>query len=296
MLDHWIDILNERVPSAEEHTTLVSLADQYPFASAVQTLKARSAKLRNEPDFESIAIEAAIRSADRKVLHSFVFADDHFVAPAIEQEQQIEIEQKEVETEKPEPAQQEPEMIHELDRLLVAEALSAGAAIELLEEDEIEAITELHEVEVQEELISPSFAEASDDEEELEPEEVEVPLRDKMSFSSWMEALADPSEVQEVETPKPSVIAKKDTLAIIDHFIENESSLVPKRAEFFSPAKAAKNSLIDHDEIVSETLASIYAAQGNYKKAISTYEKLGLLHPEKSSYFAALISKLKQNK
>jgi len=89
---------------------------------------------------------------------------------------------------------------------------------------------------------------------------------------------------------------KKKVISIIDNFIEKEDSLVPKRAEFFSPSKAAKASLEDNDSVVTETLASIYAAQGNINKAISTYNKLSLLHPEKSSYFAALIEKLKSEK
>jgi cytochrome c-type biogenesis protein CcmH/NrfG len=54
--------------------------------------------------------------------------------------------------------------------------------------------------------------------------------------------------------------------------------------------------LIDKTDLVSETLAKVYAAQGNVSKAISTYEKLSLLHPEKSTYFAGRIEKLKQNK
>ncbi len=83
---------------------------------------------------------------------------------------------------------------------------------------------------------------------------------------------------------------------IIDRFIRDEPRIAPARASFYSPANMARQSVEDQDDIVSPTLAQIYLMQGNKRKAIETYEKLMLLNPSKSSFFAARIEEIKQTK
>jgi hypothetical protein len=74
---------------------------------------------------------------------------------------------------------------------------------------------------------------------------------------------------------------------LIDVFIDNEPSISkPKKESFFSPAESAKESLLENDSIVTETLARVYLEQGHYNKAITSYEKLSLKFPEKSTFFA----------
>jgi len=92
-----------------------------------------------------------------------------------------------------------------------------------------------------------------------------------------------------VSTKKPKPVKAK--IDIIDDFIKNEPSISRPKAEFYDPADKARESVVDNENIVSETLANIFYDQGHLQKAIKIYQKLSLKFPEKSSYFAALIKK-----
>ena len=82
---------------------------------------------------------------------------------------------------------------------------------------------------------------------------------------------------------------------IIDAFIQEQPVMPAPKSTFYNPVEYAKRSVVDQENIISETLANIYLGQGHYEKAIHMYEKLILKFPEKSSYFAALIEKAKKN-
>ncbi|MFN4121707.1 MAG: hypothetical protein ACK4GL_00235 [Flavobacteriales bacterium] len=119
----------------------------------------------------------------------------------------------------------------------------------------------------------------------------------KMAFSSWLKKVnTTKGQVVSVKPESTNVNHAMDKAALIDRFIKTEPKISsPVKKEFFSPIIMAKRSIEDHDEIVSETLASVHVQQGNISKAIKIYEKLILINPEKSTYFAALIENLKKS-
>ena len=98
-------------------------------------------------------------------------------------------------------------------------------------------------------------------------------------------------ESTEDRSEKDSNLEKHKDL--IDKFIKEEPSIRPKQ-HFYDPVDSAKHSIVDEQNIVSETLAKIYHDQGMFEKAIKIYEKLSLKFPEKSSYFAGQIRKIKE--
>ena len=96
------------------------------------------------------------------------------------------------------------------------------------------------------------------------------------------------------EAGKP-VAKKLSRKELIDKFITENPSISRPKAEFYNPLTVAQNSIIDQENIVSETLAKIYEQQGYVEKAISIYEKLRLKYPEKSRYFAAQIERIEES-
>ncbi len=96
----------------------------------------------------------------------------------------------------------------------------------------------------------------------------------------------------QVSAPAEKEDGKQSRKELIEKFIASEPKIVPSKAEFYSPVTQAKKSVEEHDDLVSETLATIYRQQGNLSRARFCYEKLSLLIPGKSAYFAALIKEI----
>jgi len=81
---------------------------------------------------------------------------------------------------------------------------------------------------------------------------------------------------------------------LIDKFLEAQPKMPQvKNEETDSPMERQEENPEENDDFVTETLASIYAKQGYNRKAIQIFEKLSLKYPEKSTYFAAQIKKIK---
>lgn len=112
----------------------------------------------------------------------------------------------------------------------------------------------------------------------------------KAIIANRLKEMEEARQRKENDESQPKKLSRKE---LIDKFIAENPSISRPKAEFFNPISVAQNSIIDQENIVSETLAKIYEKQGYLDKAISIYEKLCLKYPEKSSSFAAQIERIK---
>ena len=101
------------------------------------------------------------------------------------------------------------------------------------------------------------------------------------------------SSGESAETKPRTRVDDDKVQSIIGEFLENEPS-VSQPTGRQKQENLAAGSGVEDESLVTETLAIIHAKQGNISKAVKIYERLALIFPEKKSYFADQILKLKK--
>jgi hypothetical protein len=82
---------------------------------------------------------------------------------------------------------------------------------------------------------------------------------------------------------------------LVDRFIDLNPRISQDREKIEEPIENIAEKVEDtNPALITETLAQIYINQKYYTRAILIYEKLSLKFPEKSSYFATQIEKIKE--
>jgi hypothetical protein len=164
----------------------------------------------------------------------------------------------------------------ELDKLINSAAIASSFV-----ERELESLPEIKQ--------EAEIIQNVEEEEKTETIEEKNPIEEKSiesdspkSFTDWLKASSN-SIQEEIEEGEEEEERKPEYYTFEK----------PKK-EFFSPTKKAKESLDENKMPVSETLAKIFALQGNFSKAIYVYEQLILIFPKKKPFFATQIKNLKK--
>lgn len=257
LLAHPWEVDHEKMEAVRQ------LRDAYPYYDVPAYLELYYLRQTNDLTYPSRLKEVAALAPDREWLYYFLTQVPQINERATEDQsvRSAEVQQETENTEQFAAVQLDPEL-EALEREILSSALSYS----------IEASSELNEHEEPTEPTAP-----------IEKEEAAEP---PSSFNDWLKAKG--------EAPKQADPAKS-----IDDYIKRlESSRGPKAAEKPKETQShdvsgiARKSVEDAEEIVTETLARIYMNQKNYAKARRVYEKLSLLNPEKSGYFASQIKKI----
>ncbi|MCK9421938.1 MAG: hypothetical protein M0Q38_05020 [Bacteroidales bacterium] len=139
--------------------------------------------------------------------------------------------------------------------------------------------------------VGPStLSEVTSEKDQVTSKELLLMVRKRLALINAEKHPATGPGPEKSDSEKLKEFASKE--ALINKFIIEEPRITKPKIAFFSPSESAHRSNMDEEEIVSETLAQLYAKQGNISKAIQIYKKLSLLNQEKSRYFAAQIEKL----
>jgi hypothetical protein len=106
---------------------------------------------------------------------------------------------------------------------------------------------------------------------------------------------SEPVVIADQQTYKEPQSARQLQSDLIDKFIFANPKIEPRKEKSDAPIEdISKPFAEERGAFVTETLARIYIKQGYYSRAIDIYEKLSLKFPEKSSYFASQIEKVKE--
>jgi len=327
-------IHNPAFCSADDLSELKDLCDKYPYSQVFPMVYLKVLSDGKHIHFEEELENFAYRITDRVQLYDLLHNHTETVVQIAEVtaseevitsiEKEVEIQDLKGEEQKSdeylndqsasEPDEIESDIILDVPVLsLPVEEIEVQEIItkvdDLLEETEIDVELDALEKQIQASSLSANYR--------LEPLENEDQAINEIEFDlSIVDTIIDDKEENDIEnwptnSPLHSEISIKKTRTFNDWLnvneedneIEEERSVnreityiefdKPKRA-FFSPVKIAKESLSEESLPVSETLAKIFEIQGNIPKAIYVYEQLGLIIPEKKSYFASLIRKLKK--
>ncbi|MFO7851184.1 MAG: hypothetical protein ACQERS_03250 [Bacteroidota bacterium] len=281
----FIDIIKEhKVLSDTEFNDISRISMNYPYFQSAYVLMLNSLYRQDDIEFTDKLKEAAIYIADREALFNLLYSEEwksdpekgrETVGKYEATEQETAEEDEKAKTDKPadkyEPAsgRSREELIREIHARL--NEISGEGMLQLDDsaDDEYEKVPEDKKIDETDYKLS-----GDDDLLDLDYDDSDSPFKENTEGKKKPDSLHDDE--------------------LVDRFIEANPRIEPrKEGDDSEQEDISAGSTSESPHLVSETLANIYFSQGYYSKAINIYERLSLKYPEKSSYFATQIEKIK---
>ena len=251
----------------EDSSVFKELMNLYPWCSTFTVVYLKSLSLTNDMRFQKELEKYAIQLNSREVIYEML----HNVTPdnaTVEFTEEVDAKKSNTNADNKEEKLQEALTVtkddglndDELEKLIVSNVISDNIVNEI-QETKAES-KKSDEIEIH------SVSNATDILEDVENDFDDAPK----SFNDWLRQGEKNTDAQ----------AKKEYL-----------TFEKPKIKFFNPQSSAKKSITKKNLPVSETLAKVFESQGNYPLAISTYEQLILIFPEKKIFFADQIEKIK---
>lgn len=244
------------------------LEQEYPWFNLLYAIQSKGA-IKLQKDYQDYLRLASLYASDRSQLFQYLFIEEDTVAaPKQEEKKQEYIDIK------PKASPEKSD-------------LTAGDVSEQLRKIEAERKAR------KKESLKPSEESAT-----LEPKKTEATEKntDKAQADKEIKETTNENEVK-APIPQDTKDKNKPTDEIIGKFMREEPKINrPADGPYDETLRLAKESLEEHYDFVSETLAEIYFKQENIEKAVKIYKQLILKNPEKKRYFAARIKEIVENK
>ena len=268
----------ERV-EASDREGLKAWSEKYPYAGAIAMLLARASAVGGHMEQEADLLKAATHGTYRQPLYDLLIKE-RLKAEAKAVEQWVEEIPDEEEAAAAEDSAEEADPTPHLDPEAPMEREALIAAIGRTIEREVEPTT-----------AEPTVQETQDME--------RIRAAASSPFAAWLAQRAAAVGFGEAGQGLPAASSSTETQgmdanALIDRFIEQQPR-IGKLREVEAPVEEwAKASVMEDPTLVTETMARIFAQQGQIGKARKAYRHLALTYPAKSTYFAAQLKKLNQ--
>ena len=271
----------DKASLAEKRDDIAKLVEYYPYSGPFRMLLAKASKEAGHLDQKKDLLAAAAHCTSRKALFDIMFSENF-----VEQAKAIhkDIEQLD--------AVSEEDLV---DLIWHTGEKEGGEVVEHTDSSEreevveaISSILEKNSVEIFEKEIHDETKPEFDTQ---EPQIREGGRADSL-FGKWLEERAKATDFG--EAARAEAIVERGATAIIDAFLAKENPQIGKIRDVESPVEEWASKGLEEDiSLVTETMAKLYAKQGQIGRARKAFKLLAEKFPDKSVYFAAQLKKLR---